>query len=55
MYLLLILHVCDICSVFKNNTAQNGVLFATRNTVRIQGDTLFEENTGPAIQVMQQS
>ena len=34
-----------------NNSAMHGVLFATRNTVRIQGDTLFKDNTGPAIQV----
>ena len=40
-----------LCSTLRGNTARNGVLFATRNTVRILGDTLFRENTGPSIQV----
>ena len=38
-------------SVIWGNTARNGALFATRNTVRILGDTFFTENTGPSIQV----
>ena len=47
----IIVFMPHICSMIVNNSAMHGVLFATRNTVRIQGDTLFKDNTGPAIQV----
>lgn len=53
LYLIHFLYIMYtmFCTTIWNNTAMHEALFATRNTIRIQGNTLFKENTGPAIQV----
>ena len=38
-------------STFQHNSARYGVLFTSRNTVGIEGNTVFHDNIGPAIQV----
>ena len=48
---VLYITLCFYHSTFSGNSALFGAVFASRNTVGFQGDVVFNENTGPAIQV----
>lgn len=37
--------------MFTENVAKRGAMFIIRNTVGIQGNTVFSRNVGPALRV----
>ncbi len=42
-------------STFENNNGNRGILFVIQNSVGIRGNTVFRNNTGPALRVSTQN